>query len=67
MRIIERSDKEYMEDLHREYEEVMKPLLNQGISLSECFRRMGVNTGRNSRRHRELRQIALDDGYKLRR
>lgn len=67
MKIIERSDAEYMADMRRIYEDEMKPMLLQGISLTKAFRILGVGNNKNSRKHRELRQMALDDGYQLRR
>lgn len=48
-------------------ENEMKPLLDKGISMTEAFRRMGVGCGKGARKHRELRRIALERGYQLRR
>lgn len=67
MRVIERTDEEYLEDIYQQYLKEMKPLLDTGMSLTEAFRRLGINNGRGSRKHREMRRIALEEGYKLRR
>ena len=67
MKIIERTEQEYLEDIEKQYEQEMKPLLDKGISMTEAFRRMGVGCGRGARKHRELRRICLERGYQLRR
>ena len=64
--IIEMNEKEYMEEMNRMYEEEVKPLLNKGFSLTKTFKKLGVATGKHSRKSKELRKLALDDGYKLR-
>ena len=65
--IIERNEQEYMEDMRRIYQNEIKPLLNKGYSLTKAFKTVGVATGRSARKSKELRKLALDDGYKLRR
>ena len=67
MKVIERTDAEYLQDIREQYDNEMKPLLDSGMSLTEAFRRMGINCGRGSRKYKELRRIALEEGYKLRR
>ena len=67
MKVIERTDAEYLQDIREQYDKEMKPLLDTGMSLTEAFRRMGINCGRSSRKYKELRRIALEEGYKLRR
>ena len=67
IKLIERTDKEYMEDMRKIYDDELKPLLDDGYSLTNAFRKIGVATGTTARKSRELRQMALDDGYVLRR
>ena len=63
--IIERSEEEYMEEMKRMYDEEVKPLLNEGYSLTKAFKTVGVRTGKTTRKSKELRKLALEDGYKL--
>ena len=64
--IIERSEKEYMEDMKRIYEHEVKPLLLQGFTLTKAFKTVGVATGKSARKSKELRKLALNDGYVMR-
>ena len=66
IKVIEQTNEEYLEGLKKIYDDEIKPLLDEGYSLTNAFRKIGVTTSR-SRKSRELRQIALDDGYVLRR
>lgn len=66
-KVIERTEKEYLEDIYQQYLKEMKPLLDNGMSLTEAFRKLGIGSGRGGRKHREMRRIALEEGYKLRR
>ena len=67
MNIIERTNEEYLDDIKKQYETELKPLLDTGMSLSAAFRKLGIASGRGARKHRELRRIALEEGYILRR
>lgn len=64
--IIERNEKEYMEDMRRIYEKEVKPLLIEGFSLTKAFKTVGVATGKSARKSKELRKLALSDGYVMR-
>ena len=63
--IIERTEEEYMEDMRKMYVDEVKPLLEEGYSLTKAFKTVGVSTGKSARKSKELRKMALDDGYKL--
>lgn len=63
--IIERNEQEYMDDIRRIYEDEIKPLINEGYSLTKAFKTVGVRTGKSARKSKEIRKMALDDGYKL--
>lgn len=65
--IIERSEDEYMEDMSRIYEFELKPLLDKGYSLTKAFNTIGVSTGKSARKSKELRKLALENGYVLQR
>ena len=67
MRIIERSDKEYMEDIKHLYETEVKPLLQKGYSFTRATRTLGIGSGGYRRKYWELQKLAIADGYKLRR
>jgi len=67
MGIIERNEEEYMEEMKDIYWNEVKPLLNKGYSLTKAFNTVGINGGRGARKCREIRELALKDGYKLRR
>ena len=63
--IIERTEEEYMNDMRKMYDNELKPLLDEGFSLTKAFKTIGVNTGKSARKSKELRKMALNDGYKL--
>lgn len=65
--IIERTEEEYMNDVRKMYDNELKPLLDKGFSLTKSFKIIGVNSGKSARKYKELRKMALNDGYKLRR
>lgn len=64
--IIERCEEDYMKEMKELYEKEVKPLLIKGYSLTKAFKTIGVATGKSARKSKELRQLALDDGYVLR-
>ena len=64
--IIERCEEDYMNEMHEIYENELKPLLDKGFSLTRAFKTIGVATGKSARKSKELRKLALDDGYVLR-
>lgn len=53
---------EYKDDLDLLYEERVKPLLDQGYSLTKVLRSLGYTNGRM---YYELRECALNDGYEF--
>lgn len=65
--IIERSESEYMKDIQDLYDNEIKPLLDKGYSLTKAFNMNGITTGKKKRKGRELRKLALNDGYKMKR
>lgn len=65
--IIERNEEEYMKDMENIYYNEIKPLLDKGYSLTKAFKTIGVATGRSARKSKELRKLAVNDGYKMRR
>ena len=67
MRIIERTDEEYREEMNSIYNNEIKPLLNEGFSLTRAFDTVGICTGKYARKAKELRKLALEDGYKMKR
>ncbi len=67
MKIIERTDKEYMAELQEMYQNEIKPSLDEGMSLTKVFMKLNIHCGKTARKYRELRQMAIDDGYQLRR
>lgn len=62
--IIERNSKEYLDEIQTIYRNEIKPILDQGESLSYAIRSTGRTSGRV---YYDLRDCALQDGYKLRR
>ena len=64
--IIERSEEEYMEEMRNLYKDEVKPLLDKGYSLTRAFHTIGVASGKSARKSKELRKLALADGYQMR-
>ena len=65
--IIERSEEEYMDEIKKIYNNDIKPLLDKGYSLTKAFNMNGITTGKKKRKGRELRRLALEDGYRFKR
>lgn len=62
-KVIERTEKEYLEELYGEYKTKIKPLLDEGKSL--CYATK-VHKLRSPSKYYQMREFALADGYKLR-
>jgi len=63
--IIERSDAEYMQEIKELYEKEVKPYIQKGKSFTYCMNKLKLSSTRYSRKYRELRKMALEDGYKF--
>jgi len=66
MNIIERTDEQYVQDLRELYEEHIQPQILAGKSLTKALEAIGKHTSTRHRWYREIRQFAIEDGYKPR-
>lgn len=61
--IIERTQQEYEEEIRKKYLNELKPLLDNGMSITTALRKIGVHSQNSN--GKLLRKLALEDGYKL--